>query len=54
MAQQAASLIDRLAARFAAAQVAVVEPRVGVARVIRDDARYQTAEGERAQLEASK
>ena len=34
--------------------VTSVEPRVGVARVIRDDARYQTAEGERAQLEASK
>ena len=34
--------------------VTSVEPRVGVARVIRDDARYQTAEGERAQTEASK
>ena len=34
--------------------VTSVEPRVGVPRVIRDDARYQTAEGERAQLEASK
>jgi NADH-quinone oxidoreductase subunit C len=29
--------------------VTSVEPRVGVPRVIRDDARLQTAEGERAQ-----
>ena len=34
--------------------VTSVEPRVGVPRVIRDDARFQTAEGERAQTEASK
>ncbi len=34
--------------------VTSVEPRVGVARVIREDSRYQTAEGERAQSEASK
>ena len=34
--------------------VTSVEPRVGVPRVIRDDARYQTAAGEAAQREASK
>ena len=34
--------------------VTSVEPRVGVPRVIRDDARFQTAEGERALTEASK
>ncbi|MCL7714118.1 NADH-quinone oxidoreductase subunit C [Stenotrophomonas mori] len=34
--------------------VTSVEPRVGVPRVIRDDARFATAEGERAQTEASK
>ena len=34
--------------------VTSVEPRVGVPRVIRDDARYQTAEGEAAQREAAK
>lgn len=34
--------------------VTSVEPRVGVPRVIRDDARFETAEGERAQTEASK
>lgn len=34
--------------------VTSVEPRVGVARVIRDDARYQTAAGEAAQREAAK
>ncbi|MCD7098684.1 NADH-quinone oxidoreductase subunit C [Stenotrophomonas sp. MMGLT7] len=34
--------------------VTSVEPRVGVPRVIRDDARYQTAAGEAAQTEASK
>ncbi len=34
--------------------VTSVEPRVGVPRVIRDDARFLTAEGERAQTEASK
>lgn len=34
--------------------VTSVEPRVGVPRVIRDDARFETAEGERAQREASK
>jgi len=34
--------------------VTSVEPRVGVPRVIRDDARFQTAAGETAQTEASK
>lgn len=34
--------------------VTSVEPRVGVPRVIRDDARFQTAAGESAQTEASK
>ncbi len=34
--------------------VTSVEPRVGVARVIRDDARYQTAAGEVAKPEAAK
>lgn len=34
--------------------VTSVEPRVGVPRVIRDDARFQTAAGESAQSEASK
>ena len=34
--------------------VTSVEPRVGVPRVIRDDARYQTAAGEAAQREAAK
>ncbi|MGV8959272.1 MAG: NADH-quinone oxidoreductase subunit C [Stenotrophomonas sp.] len=34
--------------------VTSVEPRVGVPRVIRDDARLQTAAGESAQAEASK
>ncbi len=34
--------------------VTSVEPRVGVPRVIRDDARFQTAAGETAQSEASK
>ena len=34
--------------------VTSVEPRVGVPRVIRDDARFQTAEGELAQTETSK
>ncbi|MFT4198680.1 MAG: NADH-quinone oxidoreductase subunit C [Pseudoxanthomonas sp.] len=34
--------------------VTSVEPRVGVARVIRDDARYQTAAGEQAAREAAK
>ena len=34
--------------------VTSVEPRIGVPRVIRDDARYQTAAGESAQREAAK
>ncbi|KAF1687749.1 NADH-quinone oxidoreductase subunit C [Pseudoxanthomonas broegbernensis] len=34
--------------------VTSVEPRVGVPRVIRDDARYETAAGEAAQREAAK
>lgn len=34
--------------------VTSVEPRVGVPRVIRDDARYETAAGEAAQREATK
>lgn len=34
--------------------VTSVEPRVNVPRVIRDDARFQTAAGERAQTEAAK
>ena len=34
--------------------VTSVEPRVGVPRVIRDDARYQTSAGEAAQGEAAK
>lgn len=34
--------------------VSSVEPRVNVPRVIRDDARYQTAAGESAQTEAAK
>ena len=34
--------------------VTSVEPRVGVPRVIRDDARYQAAAGEAAQREAAK
>src|SRR5690606_41249772 len=34
--------------------VTSVEPRVAVPRVIRDDARYQTAAGEAAQREAAK
>lgn len=34
--------------------VTSVEPRVGVPRVIRDDARFQTAAGESAQSEAAK
>ncbi len=34
--------------------VTSVEPRVGVPRVIRDDARYDTAAGEAAQREATK
>jgi NADH-quinone oxidoreductase subunit C len=34
--------------------VTSVEPRVGVPRVIRDDARYETAAGERAQREQGK
>jgi NADH-quinone oxidoreductase subunit C len=34
--------------------VTSVEPRIGVPRVIRDDARYQTAAGETAQREAAK
>ena len=55
MAQQAASLIDRLAARFAAAQVAVVEPRgevtlevpvadwLGTALALRDEFGFEHA-----------
>ena len=34
--------------------VTSVEPRVGVPRVIRDDARYETARGEAEQREAAK
>ncbi len=34
-------------------QPVTIEPREGVPRVVRDDARYETAEGERAQREAS-